>query len=329
MTVWYNTDKLNKYAKDAKLRFIVGGRGIGKTMFFLKQAIDDYQTDKSQTLWLRNLAIELADPSFIQSFLNGPKRLGWCPDEWITKPDGVYTGKDGDLVIKFQSINTFSNMRGSEHKRIRKITLDEFMPESGKYPKRPHIALMSILETVFRKDIDCECNCLSNFVSASNPYFVGFRIYPERRYDVTPFRDKRIAIEVCRGYEAENNEDNPWTKVYKAGGYQTYCDPSEDSLFSLVTKLPGNGFPWHVILLSEGVYYEALMSEGLYYFHPITNLKLGQIVFACRLHESGVDTPLIQRWVIKQLKEWAELNQLRFNSPNTLQAIMSLIYDTV
>ena len=179
MTDWYNTAKLDKYASDAMMYFIVGERRIGKTLHFQKKAFELFEETGLQTMWLRNKKVEFADPSFIADFLNAPRKFGWCDEENICFPDGVYTDKDKtEQIIKFQSISTFSNRRGNMTDNVGMIVFDEFMPEDRRYPKRAHIGLMSLTKTVLSGRKDAKCYCLSNFISAANPYWVGFQIYP-------------------------------------------------------------------------------------------------------------------------------------------------------
>src|SRR5690606_3009910 len=118
---------------------------------------------------------------------------------------------------------------------------------------RAHIGLMSLTKTVLSGKRDAKCYCLSNFISAANPYWVGFQIYPDPKKDVTNFPDKGIAIEVCRGYRCAIEEDNPWNRVYRAGGYQDYASETEDSLWQLIAKVPKGGELHPYFVMRDGV----------------------------------------------------------------------------
>lgn len=323
---WYNTDKLERYAPDANIYFVVGARRIGKTLHFQKKAFELWDNDGLQTMWMRNKKVELCEPSFYNDFLNAPKTFGWCSDACYSKDSGVFDG-DGNQIIKFQSISTFSNRRGNMTADVGMIVFDEFMPEDRKYPKKAHTGLMSLTKTVLSGKPDAKCYCLSNFISAANPYFVGFGIYPKREYDVTYFRNKGLAIEVCRGYKIAIEPDNPWNRVYKAGNYQDYAEETEDSLFNLVCPTPRGGNMHNVFILSGGRIYGATLKDGLMHFHEAKPNTIN--IYASNLQETNDRIGLLPKFYAKYLKEWSEANILRFDSPNTMYAILSIMYDAV
>ena len=325
---WYNTKKLERYANDANLIFVVGERRIGKTLHFLQKAFELWYSEHKSTMWLRNKKIEFQDPSFVKDFLNAPKKFGWCDENVICFPDGVYTDKNKtEQIIKFQSISTFSNRRGNMTDDVYMMVLDEFMPEDRKFPKRCHIALLSLIKTVMEGREDGKCYCLSNFISSANPYFVGFRIYPKKEYDVTYYKDKGIAIEVCRGYRNAIQKDNPWNRVFEAGRYQDYGEAEEDHLFNLVCKIPKGGELNHIFLISEGITYGNTFANGLVYFHEVKPTT--KYVYATTLQETTDKINLLPKFYKKMIEEWSNNNLLRFSNPNVMYAILSIIYETV
>ena len=211
----YNIEKLNKYAPDALINFIIGERRIGKTFFFQKMAIENYENNGKQTLWLRNKKTEF-DPPFSSDFMNGLNSINIGTKEYKPKPHGLFELTDEDeekLAIKFQSVSTFSNVRGNAYPDINLIVFDEFCPEDRRYPNNCHTGLLSLTKTILSGKEDAKVYCLSNYVSVANPYFVGFNIYPHEKFDVTNFKDKRVAIEVCRNYKCAIEEDNKWNAV--------------------------------------------------------------------------------------------------------------------
>jgi hypothetical protein len=326
---WYNTKKLEKYAPDANLYFIVGARRIGKTLHFQKKSFELFKETGQQTMWIRNKKVEFADPSFIADFLNAGRKFGWIDDDWFTQPDGVYTG-EGENVIKFQSISTFSNRRGNMTADVGQIVFDEFMPEDRRYPKRAHIGLMSLTKTVLSGKRDAKCYCLSNFISAANPYWVGFQIYPDPKKDVTNFPDKGIAIEVCRGYRCAIEEDNPWNRVYKAGGYQDYASETEDSLWQLISKVPKGGELHPYFVMRDGVVYGGTWYNGILYWHVYNNqVNKDHYIFATTVQEVGGRVTLMPPFFKRDLKEYMLHGMMRFQNANVMYAILNIIFETV
>lgn len=325
---WYNTKKLDEVAPDALINFVVGERRIGKTLHFQRRAFELWERTGQQTMWLRNKKVELEDPSFVADFLNAPKRFGWCGEEFVTARDGVYTDRSkSEQVIKFQSISTASNRRGNMTADVGLMVFDEFMPEDRKYPKKAHTMLLSLTKTVLSGNRDAKCYCLSNFISAANPYFVGFRIYPDKKRDITYYPDKLLAIEVCRGYRCAIEDDNPWNKVYAAGGYKDYASAEEDSLFMLISRVPRDVELLPYFIKSNGLIYAAGYKNGLLYWHEYRGPT--KWVFAANLQETSDKVSLIPRWFRKEIKLWSEDNIMRFATPNVMYAILSVIYDAV
>lgn len=231
---YYNYDKLMRYGSSCRVWFIIGARRIGKTLAALRLACDFYLSEGGTTLWLRNYKTNMKDPLFYGGFLNAAKDRGWCPDSWVSRPDGVYESEDkeSNQIIKFAAINTFSEMRGNEHHE-KLIIQDEFMDEQRKYPKECATGIMSITQSVFAGDPDARLIMMSNFISCANPYFVRFQLYPNKKYDVTVFNDRSIAVEVCRDYRQSPIKEGEWGKFYSFAKYADYAEDSEDTLHTL------------------------------------------------------------------------------------------------
>lgn len=327
MAQWYNTDKLNKYAPDAIINFIIGQRRIGKTYFFQKMAIDNYERDGSQTLWLRNRKTEFESP-FVEDFLNGMKSIGVATsNSYEVKPHGLY--KDGDLVVKFHSLSTFSNLRGNAYPNINMIVFDEFCPEDRRYPKNSHTGLMSITKTVLSGKKDAKVYCLSNYISVANPYFVGFNIYPNGKMDVTNFKDKKVSIEVCRGYNCAIETDNPWNSVYSAGGYQAYGEASEDELWTLISKAPvkSNRFSYYIRADNETYGFE--ISNEMLWVHKCSPQNGQGTVYGRTMQDCNDKVYIMPNEFKKQLKGWVESNILRYADANTMFVVLGIVYSDI
>ena len=105
---------------------------MGKTDIFLRLACELYVRYGCTTGWIRNKQVELSDDANYSSFLADAHKFKWCPKEWTTRPDGVYTSEDRNAsrVIEFKAISTFSNTRGAAHPDMLLCVLDEFMSEN-------------------------------------------------------------------------------------------------------------------------------------------------------------------------------------------------------
>ena len=133
-----------------------------------------WQTYRRQTMWIRESLETFKTDNFQADFLNDAYKFGWIEDvdekhKWSCKNDGV-RDPDGNMVIKFQSLSTYSSRRGPGHPDVDLMIFDEFIPEDRRYFRGALKGLMSLTKTVFSGRDGCRCICTSNFVALSNPY---------------------------------------------------------------------------------------------------------------------------------------------------------------
>lgn len=325
---WFNPLKILEYYDDTMMFFIIGERRIGKTDMFLRLACDLWKEHHRKTMWIRNKAVELNDPAFFGAFLNDAYRMGWAPETWECRPDGVYDTECDERIILFQSISTFSNRRGGAHPGVELMVLDEIMPEDRRYPPMCAKGLMSLTKTVFSGNTDARCFCLSNFVSSANPYFATFQVYPKSHQDITFYPDKGILIEVCRGYHKAIMEDNPWNRVYKAGRYADYASDEEDPLLKMIRKVPKGARESNFRIIRDGQWYKAYTKNGLLYWTQWNNRQQNNdLLFSATLQECTDDIRLIPTKLMTELKKG--VNEMRFTTPNVMYSILSILFEQV
>lgn len=324
-----------RYYDDAMLFFILGGRGIGKTDLWLRVACELYQRYGCRTAWLRNKKVELSDDGNFETFLTDAKAYGWCPQEWEPRPDGVYISDDRDApqVVKFASISTFSNMRGGSYggdDAVLLVVLDEMIPEDRRYPKMCAKGLLSIANTVLRGREGSKIIALSNYVSAGNPYFALFEVYPNPKYDVTVYRDKSILIEVCKDYRRAIKQDSPFARLMTAGRMPQYENEKSDPLIGLVEPIPKGAKPSPYVYLIDGQYYREWNFDGMRYFDQWNGqIKDTTVIYTPNVTECTDGVMIIPKAVMKYLTEHMELNLLRFKNPNVMFKILNVIYSAV
>lgn len=278
-----------------------------------------------QTMWIRNKLVETSESSFYIDFLNDARKFGWCDESWHTDKTGVWNGDS--QIIKFQSLSTFSNRRGAAHPDVALIIIDEFCPEDRKYPKNAVTGLMSLTKTVFAGRTDARVLAFSNIVSAANPYFAKLEIYPSRE-DITLFPDKLMLIERCKGYRCSIETNNPWNKVYKAARYDDYADESEDTLLDLIAKVPKTSRPSAYAILKDGKYYRPFDTPRFVVWSLQKNQPSGKIqIYAAEINEVSDNVPLMPKGILRDLQTQIENNTVRFETPNVMYQILSMLYD--
>lgn len=259
--------------------------------------------------------------------------MGWCPDRYDCRKDGIYDSadRDADRLILFASVSTFSNKRGTGHPRLLLAIFDEMIPEDGKY--KPNAALcvrglLSLMESMTRGRDGSYLIVFSNYVSAGNPYWAKFEIYNNPKYDVTVFRDKAILIEVCRGYRRARKEDSKLTRLMKAGKMPLYEDERADPLIGLVEKMPNGAKPMPYILLTDGQYYREFTHKGLsYWVQHKGNVPNNLAIITPNVGECGPNVFMAPPHFYKRIENDMAGDLVRFASPNVMWKILNVIYE--
>lgn len=324
---WYNPRRILEHYDDTAVFFIIGQRRIGKTQLFVRLACDLWQQCGRKTFWLRDYDKQLQDPQFFGSFLTDAQALGWAPESWTADEEGIHDGDE--IIIRFKGINTFGNSRGGSWPDVDLIVQDEMMPEDGRYPKGCAKGLMSLSKTILNGREDARIFCLSNYTSPMNPYFKQFRIVPKQDDGVTAFPDKGVLIEVCAAdtYRCSISKSGVWERVYKAGQYGDYAGADEFSLSKLVKRRPKGNAEALAWLIYDGDYtVRAWSANGLLYWAQSERPRNVQ-VFASEVSYVDDKTPLIPKWLIKQMKEASDAGVYRYEDPNVMLSVMGLFYD--
>ena len=309
---------------DVMVYFIIGARRMGKTDFFLALALRIYQKYGRQTMWLRNKLTEVDERKFTVDFLNDAFHFGWIAGDWKVDDVGVWD-PDKNLAIKFQSLSTFSNRRGPAHPDVDLIFLDEFIPEDRRYPKGCVQGLLSLSMTVFAGREEARIFAASNPVSLANPYFATLEIYPSSR-DVTVFPDKGCLIERAKGYRKSITAESSWSKVYRAGKYSGYNDDREDRLIELVCRQPKGVSPAPYALAIGGKFFRPYHARKFVFWRQEAQPDGKCEIYTPEITEVTASVMLIPPILKKNLEDCVRSNEIRFDSPNTLYSVLSIIY---
>lgn len=313
----------------------IGGRGCGKTDYLLHIALELYQRHGCQTTWLRHKLIELTDEGNYSDFLNDAKELGWCPDEYEARKDGVYDSseRDADKIILFSSISTFSNKRGSGHPRVLFVVFDEMLPEDGKYKPNAKMCvkgLLSIMESMTRGRDGSVLFVASNYVNAGNPYWAKLEVYNNPKHDVTVYRDKAVAIEVCRGYKTARKPESKLSKLMKAAKMPMYMDETSDPLITLICPVPNGAKPMPYLILTDGQYFREFSHKGASYWMQWKGaIPNGTVILTNHLNECGAGIEMLPKMFYKRMEEMIAADMMRFKHPNVMFKILNMIYEVI
>ena len=312
---------------------MIGARRIGKTDVSLHMALMLWDKYRRQTMWIREVLETFKMNNFQNDFLNDAYKFGWIHDQdekhtWTCGNEGV-RDPDGNLVIKFQSLSTYSSRRGPGHPDVDLMIFDEFVPEDRKYINAGLKGLMSLTKTVFSGRDGTRCICTSNFVALSNPYFAGFEIFPDPKQDVTVWHDKGVAVERCRGYRCAIAEESEWNRTYKAAGYGDYADEEDDEMRRLIRKMPKGAKPDKWAVMIRGKWFRIYTSSnGTRIARMERNLnKNGITMYVTDPRDLSDEVVMLPPIARLSIDNDIALGRMRYEDPNTLFAFVNLTYN--
>lgn len=326
---WYSLMKMMKANGGAlpKVSMCIGARRTGKTVYLTRLAILLWQRFGRTTLWLRNMKVEYENPGFFGRFLNAAKEFGYCSEDWKCDKEGV-KDPDGNLVITFGSLSTFSNLRGNADFTTDLIVMDEFMPESGRYPKHCATGLLSISRTIFSGREDARIVMAANDIQLGNPYFCKWRVYPDQDKDVTVF-PSGFGIEKLYGYRRAKPEGQ-WADLYKSAGYTDYMDSvDEDVQVRLIEPLPKTAQPEPFCIMPEsGQVYRGWRHKGYLWYAPYNGSRKGLVCYTNEPRFITNDCYLMEHFTIRRYEDALKAGRLRFTDAVTLYDIMSMCFQS-
>lgn len=331
---WANFSKLLGSARECPIWFMIGARRIGKTDVALRICLELWTKYRRKSMWIRDVLKTLEGQNFQADFLNDAYEFGWIEDvddthRWSVKMDGVHEPVNNELVVKFQSLSTYSSRRGPAHPDVDLMLFDEFIPEDRRYQKGALRGLMSLTKTVFSGREGCRCICTSNFVALSNPYFAGFEIYPDPAKDVTAWPEKGVAIERCRGYRCAIAEDSAWNRAYRAAHYGDYADEDEDVMHQLIRKVPKGAKPSKWAVNIGGKWFRIwTTTAGMKIARQERNLNnLNIPMYVTDPKDLSDEVQLLEPIARVSIENDIAYGRLRYEDPNTLFAFVNLIYN--
>lgn len=221
---WYQPTRCKSYNK--LLNFIIGGRGIGKTYGFKKDAISRFLKTGKQFIYLRRYKTELTT---IGTFLNDQIQ-NFGNHEFKIKGGKIFTTfiVDGLEMGYSFPLTTYKNLKSSSFPNVDTIIFDEFIPEKGgfnQYIQNEVEILLNLIDSIFRQR-DGHIYLLANNVSIINPYFAYFEIEPKINKEFTTFNSSestsQILIEICQDKYTKNQTNK--SKFQKLISNTTYGD---------------------------------------------------------------------------------------------------------
>lgn len=186
---YYNFDKV--YSYNAVYNFICGARGLGKTYGAKDKVIKKFLRLGEQFIYLRRFKTEMrAAKAFFDDIahtfpgmlfrLNGDQ-FEVCREPAKNRKENVW-----EVMGYAIALSTAQNQKGRAFPKVRTIIFDEFIIEKGLVHYLPDEAtvLTNFYSTVDRNRNNTRILFLANSISIENPYFVKYKIRPEKVGDL-------------------------------------------------------------------------------------------------------------------------------------------------
>lgn len=220
-------------SKNALTSLVFSDRSDGKSFDCKLRALEDYEKDKSITIYMRRYKSEITDKlynSFFDEVLKVEKYSKY--NDWIFKGSKtgvqVKTSISGkwDWIIYFVPLSMSGKLKSqlSEVLRVKTIDFDEYIPLDGRYLKDEPNILMEFYKTIDRDRDIVQLLILGNKITPFNPMFDYFNI--DLRIDkdkVRLYQENTVAVQIYSNAEhREKREQGRFRKMVKGTSYEDY-----------------------------------------------------------------------------------------------------------
>lgn len=211
---YYNFDRV--YSYNAVFNFICGARGLGKTYGAKDKVIKKFLRNGEQFIYLRRFKTEMrAARAFFDDIDHTFKgvlfRLNGDQFEVCREPKKIRKENKWEVMGYAIALSTAQNQKGRAFPLVRTIIFDEFIIEKGLVHYLPDevTVMTNFYSTVDRNRNNTRVLFLANSISIQNPYFVKYKIRPEKVGDL---------ITMARGFIVAHFVDST---EFNAKVYQT------------------------------------------------------------------------------------------------------------
>lgn len=173
--------------------FIIGARGVGKTISSLKDKIKRYYQSGEMFIYLRRSQTEIETTNFniqLLDKLTGLKITRGKLGEGRNKPECLFV--NGQPVAYLLALSTAAKFKSNDYSNVAEIVYDEFIDARGRELKNETKLFLNFAMTVFRDFTKFKALFLANATNLYNCYFLDLEVMPTKR--ITKFSKLGIKI---------------------------------------------------------------------------------------------------------------------------------------
>ena len=301
--MYYSNEKI-KSVKDIDgdtpgIIFVTSNRSAGKTTCWLKDSLENFINNGEQFILLFRYSYELNSCNEIFSDILAMYNLG-KEITTISHAKGLFyeLQLDGVSFGFSLSLNNVDSLKkySPVFAKVKRVIMDEFQTESGRYLPNEIDKLQSLLMTVARGGGEqskfVQLVLLGNFISLMNPYFIRFGIHKRYRTDTKIMRGKGWVAEFAFNESAKNAIEN--NKTFKAFANDKYTISSTTNEFlinteSFVEKMNGkNSYIGTIIFDGVKIGIREFYEKGILYItKKIDNSNNNILIFNANDHNQN------------------------------------------
>lgn len=290
---WYDPTKIKSY--DKTLNFIIGGRGIGKTYCFKKDAINRFKKKGKQFFYLRR---HKSNMKKIKTFLND--QIENFPDDEFKITGGseftIFTINGLEMGYAMP-LTHYADLKSTAYVDVDTIIMDEFIPEKGGYnsyiPNEVEI-LLNIVDSLIRER-EGHIYLLANNASIVNPYFSYFEINPNINKEFNTFNGneskQQIIVQICHGnYKKGSKEKSGFSKLISGTRYGEYNEGNFAYDTDDFIRKKSSESEYICTLYCDGIYYGVWcdFNEGNIYINQQINKEYGYCYSLGKNHKENM-----------------------------------------
>ncbi len=191
---------------DFPVTFILGARGVGKTVTSLSYFINKCYNEHKQFIYLRRYQIEIDQLSLNLNLLSD--LTGHVIAREVVKLENGSSQDcitvDDEPVGILMALSTSGSQKSNAFPNIETIIYDEFIDMKGRELKSETNLFLNFAMTVFREFNEYHALFLANATNLYNNYFLDLEIMPKAR--ITKFRNLGIKIVMYKTSEELDKE---------------------------------------------------------------------------------------------------------------------------
>lgn len=330
--MFYSYDKI--LSRNALLNFIIGERGVGKSLGAKKFCVTDFIKNSHEFVYIRRYNTEL--DKACKGFFEDLQSCGYFDDLALTvkKEKGIYRFEmDGQTIGYGIALTTSAILKSTAFPNVKNVVFDEFLINGStayRYLRDEVTQFLECIESIGRLR-DLRIFLLGNATTITNPYFAYFDLSLPYGSEFKMFKDGLICVNYIKNPEYRKaKRESKFGRLIDGTDYGSYAIDNEfllDNHDFIAKKTPNSKF-WATLIIDN--YYIGIWRDfksGYLYLSsqhdPNTPLQ-----FACTLSDHKTNTIFMyyrKNPYVKLVLENFNFGTLYFENQNIKNITLRLI----